>query len=128
MAVAAPFLYQTAHPQTRNSPGCPLADVQQRACLNKAQVVPTSGNESPQASHCMAQGPSCTAQGCTLIAHADLAIQGIHFEPGWATIAAYTDPSFAEYKGLMENTAPDGPRNWMHDAMDDEVAFHTCLK
>jgi hypothetical protein len=39
-----------------------------------------------------------------------------------------TDPEFKEYRGLIQKTAPSGPREWMHKAIDDELAFHTCLK
>ena len=39
-----------------------------------------------------------------------------------------TDPDFRQYKDLLLRTAPNGPREWMHRLICDEVAFHTCLK
>jgi hypothetical protein len=39
-----------------------------------------------------------------------------------------TDRCFSEYKGLLEKTAPDGPRQWMHASIDDEVTFQSCMK
>lgn len=38
------------------------------------------------------------------------------------------DSCFSEYKGLLERTAHDGPRQWMHASIDDEVTFQSCLK
>jgi hypothetical protein len=37
-------------------------------------------------------------------------------------------PEHAAYKGLMQRTAPKGPRKWLHDAIADESAFDFCLK
>jgi exonuclease III/ribonuclease HI len=34
----------------------------------------------------------------------------------------------AAYKGLMQRTAPAGPREWLHAAIADESAFEFCLK
>eukprot|EP00878_Enallax_costatus_P023341 GHUV01024817.1.p1 GENE.GHUV01024817.1~~GHUV01024817.1.p1 ORF type:complete len:454 (-),score=33.76 GHUV01024817.1:203-1564(-) len=38
-----------------------------------------------------------------------------------------TDPSHRSYAHLLDGSAPD-QREWLHDAIDDEVAFDTCLK
>ena len=38
------------------------------------------------------------------------------------------DPDFSQYKGLIEETIPEEPCNWMHAAIDDKVAFQACLK
>jgi len=37
------------------------------------------------------------------------------------------DPRFAEYKTLLPYASRHNT-TWLHDALDDEVAFHTCLK
>jgi hypothetical protein len=39
-----------------------------------------------------------------------------------------TDRHFSDYKGLLGKTTPDGPRQWMHTSIDDEVTYQACLK
>ena len=36
--------------------------------------------------------------------------------------------NFAEYHNTCILNSPPGPRSWLHSAIDDDVAFRTCLK